>query len=99
MEWNGESVTTFVVGAGGAWMVGASLTHRGGNFNATQRRGLLLSGLGFLITAASARWMQSRGNVGIALSMIGTATAMVGMYALVKERAERRAADESKSRK
>ncbi|MEO7996991.1 MAG: hypothetical protein ABI852_06075 [Gemmatimonadaceae bacterium] len=99
MEWNGESVTTFVVGAGGAWMVGASLTHRGGNYSATQRRGLLLSGLGFLTAAASARWMQSRGNLGIALSLLGTATAMAGMYILVKDRAERRAAEESESRK
>lgn len=99
MEWNGESVATFVVGAGGAWMVGASLTHRGGNFNPTQRRGLLLSGTGFLITAAAARWMQGYGRYGIALSMIGTATAMSGMYVLMKERAERRAAEESESRK
>jgi hypothetical protein len=99
MEWNGESVTTFVVGAGGAWMVGASLTHRGGNYNATQRRGLLLSGCGFLITAAAARWMQSYGRYGIALSLMGTAIAMAGMYVLVKERAERRAAEESESRK
>lgn len=99
MEWNGEAIATYVVGAGGAWMVGASLTHRGGNFNATQRRGLLLSGTGFLLSAASARWMQAYGHVGIALSLVGTATAMAGMYILVKERAERRAAEETESRK
>lgn len=99
MGWNGEAITTFVVGLGGAWMVGASLTHRGGNFNPVQRRGLLLSGTGFLISAASARWMQGRGSVGIALSLFGTAMAMAGMYILVRERAERRAAEESESRK
>lgn len=99
MNWNREAVATFVVSAGGAWMVGAALTHRAGNFNAVQRRGLLLSGTGFLICAASARWMQAYGRVGIACSLFGTVTAMMGMYVLMKERNERRAAEESNSRK
>ena len=99
MDWNGEAITAAIVGAGGAWMVGASLTHRGGNFNARERRGLLLSGTGFLICAASARWMQGQGRVGIACSLAGTMLAMTGMYLLVKERSERRAGRESESRK
>lgn len=93
MEWNREAVATFVVGAGGAWMVGAALTHRGGNFNSAQRRGLFLSGAGFLTCAASARWMQSYGRLGIACSLLGTLTAMMGMYVLMKERNQRRAED------
>lgn len=99
MEWNGEAITTAVVGAGGAWMVGAGLTHRGGNFNSIQRRGLLLSGIGFLTSAASARWLQGYGKMGMACSLLGTMVAMMGMYVLVKERPERRAAKESDSRK
>lgn len=99
MEWNGEAITTAVVGAGGAWMVGAGLTHRGGNFNSIQRRGLLLSGIGFLTSAASARWLQGYGKMGMACSLLGTMVAMMGMYVLVKERSERRAAKESDSRK
>ena len=99
MVWNGEAIATALVGAGGAWMVGAALTHRVGNFNAAQRRGLLLSGSGFLMSAGSARWLQTHGRVGIAISLLGTMAAMVGMYLLVRERSERRAADESKSRK
>ena len=99
MDWHGEAVATFAVGAGGALMVGAALTHRGGTFNAVQRRGLVLSGLGFLMCAASARWMQSYGRLGIACSLLGTMTAMMGMYVLMKERNERRAAEESNSRK
>jgi len=99
MDWNGEAAATFVVGAGGAWMVGAALTHRGGNFNPAQRRGLFLSGVGFLMCAASARWMQSYGRVGIACSLFGTMTAMMGMYVLMKDRNERRAAEESNPRK
>lgn len=99
MVWNGEAIATAIVGAGGAWMVGAALTHRGGNFTAAQRRGLLLSGGGFLMSAGSARWLQSYGRVGIACSLVGTMTAMAGMYLLVRERTERRAAAESESRK
>ena len=99
MDWNGEAVATVVVGAGGAWMVGAAFTHRGGHFNAAQRRGLFLSGMGFLMCAASARWMQSHGRVGIACSLFGTMTATMGMYVLMKELNERRAAEESNSRK
>jgi hypothetical protein len=100
MDWNGEAITTAVVGAGGAWMVGAGLTHRGGNFNSVQRRGLLLSGTGFLLSAASARWLQGYGRVGIACSLLGTMVAMAGMYVLMKERSVRRnAAKESDSRK
>ena len=99
MDWNGEAITTAVVGAGGAWMIGAGLTHRGGHFNPMQRRGLLLSGAGFLTSAASARWMQGHGRVGVACSLAGTMLAMMGMYLLVKERSERRASKESDSRK
>ncbi|MEP6833329.1 MAG: hypothetical protein ABJB74_08040 [Gemmatimonas sp.] len=98
MDWNREAVATFVVGAGGAWMVGASLTHRGGNFNRVERRGLFLSGLGFLTCAASARWMQGYGRVGIACSLFGTMTAMIGMYMLMRARNERQAAEESNPR-
>ncbi|MGV3708207.1 MAG: hypothetical protein ACO1Q7_05150 [Gemmatimonas sp.] len=99
MEFNREAVATFVAGAGGAWMVGASLTHRGGNFTPVQRRGLFLSGTGFLFCAASARWMQSYGRVGIACSLLGTMIAMSGMYILMKDRQERRDAEESNVRK
>ena len=99
MDWNGEAVATFVVGVGGGWMVGAALTHRGGNFNPVQRRGLFLSGTGFLLCAASARWMQSYGRVGIVCSLLGTMMAVTGMYVLMKERTERRAAEESNPRK
>ena len=99
MDWNRDAVATFVVGAGGAWMVGAALTHRGGNFNPAQRRGLFLSGVGFLICAVSARYLQSYGRIGIACSLAGTVAAMMGMYLLMKERSERRASEESNSRK
>lgn len=99
MDWNGEAIAMFVVGVGGAWMVGAAWTQRGGNFNPVQRRGLCLSGVGFLMCAASARWMQSYGRVGIMCSLLGTMTAMMGMYVLMKERNERRAAEESNPRK
>lgn len=98
MVWNAETIATTMVGAGGAWMVGASLTHRGGNFNAVQRRGLLLSGAGFLMSAVAARWLQGYGRVGMTFSMVGTMIAMMGMYVLVRERAERRAARDADSR-
>ena len=98
VDWNREAVATFVVGAGAAFMVGAALTHRAGNFSAAQRRGLFLSGTGFLICAASARWMQSYGRIGVVCSLFGTITATTGMYVLMKERNERQSTKESKAR-
>ena len=40
-----------------------------------------------------------RGRVGVACSVLGTMTAMMGMSFMMKERNERRAADKSNSRK
>jgi hypothetical protein len=100
MEWNRESVATAIVGTGGAWLLGSAvLRNRAGRWNSAQRRGLALSGTGFLLSAAAARFLQDAGRFGIAVSLLGTALAMIGMYALVKERAARRAEDESRLRK
>jgi predicted phage tail protein len=92
MIWNRETIAVAVVGAGGAWMVGLALFNNGvTKLNAVQRRGLLLSGVGFIACAASARWLQSAGAAGMACSLAGTAIAMTGMYQLMRERADRRA--------
>jgi hypothetical protein len=45
------------------------------------------AGVGFLLSAASARWLQHLGNRGIAVSLVGTMLAMRGMYTLLRERA------------
>ena len=100
MNWNRETVAIAVVGTGSAWMLGSALFNYGKRgFNAMQRRGLLLSGCGFLLCAISARWLQGFGMTGIACSIGGTMLAMAGMYQLVKERAARRSAEESEGRK
>lgn len=70
---------------------------RSGRWNAVQRRGLVYAGVGFLLSAIAARWLQTYGNPGIAVSLVGTTLAMRGMYILVKERASLRAVTRPKA--
>ncbi len=87
MELDRDTVATAIVGTGGAWMLGAAvLNSRSGHWNAAQLKGLVLAGTGFLMTAAAAHYLQSEGVRGIAVSLLGTALAMRGMYMLVRER-------------
>lgn len=85
-----EIVASAVVAAVGVWLVGSAMLHRrDGRWNAAQLEGLVLAGVGFLLSAAAARWLQHTGNRGIAISLFGTLLAMRGMYLLVRERARR----------
>lgn len=87
MEFDRDTVATAIVGTGGAWMLGAAVLHsRSGHWNANQLRGLVMAGIGFIMTAGAARYLQSEGARGIAVSLLGTALAMRGMYMLVRER-------------
>lgn len=90
MDLDRESVATAIVGMGGAWLLGsAMLNARTGRWNARQQRGLVYAGIGFVLSAAAARWLQHLGPRGIAVSLVGTMLAMRGMYLLVRERAAR----------
>lgn len=92
MDLDRETVASAIVGTGGAWLLGSALFHRRtGRWNAAQLRGMAYAGVGFLMSAAAARWLQHWGNRGIAISLVGTMLAMRGMYTLVRERAARRA--------
>ena len=92
MDLDRETLASAMVGTGGAWLLGSALfQRRSGRWNAAQLRGMIYAGLGFLMSAAAARWLQQAGNRGIAVSLIGTMLAMRGMYTLVRERAARRA--------
>ena len=85
-----------MVGTGGAWLLGSALfKRRSGRWNAAQLRGMAYAGIGFLMSAGAARWLPHTGNRGIAVSLMGTMLAMRGMYTLVRERAARRATEES----
>jgi hypothetical protein len=87
-----DTIASALLGTGGAWLLGSAVLHgRSGRWNAAQRRGLVYAGLGFLLSAIAARWLQGYGNRGIAVSLVGTVFAMRGMYILVKERAALRA--------
>ena len=91
MNLDRETIASAIVGTGGAWMLGSALFNsRSGRWNAAQLQGLAYSGVGFLMTAAAARWLQHTGPRGIALSLMGTVLAMRGMYLLVRERTARR---------
>jgi hypothetical protein len=91
-----ETIASALVATGGAWLLGSAvLRGRPGRWNAAQRRAMVYAGVGFLMSAASARWLQHLGNRGIAVSLMGTLLAMRGMYTLVRERAARRASEKS----
>jgi hypothetical protein len=93
MDFDRESVATAIVGTGGAWLLGSAMLHaRSGRWSRQQLTGLVFAGLGFLMSASAARWLQDTGNRGIALSLVGTVFAMRGMYLLVRERAQQNAA-------
>jgi hypothetical protein len=93
-----ETIASAIVGTGGAWMLGSALFNgRNGRWNAAQVQGLAYSGVGFLVTAAAARWLQHTGPRGMALSLMGTVLAMRGMYLLVRERAARSAGEKPRT--
>ena len=92
MDLDRDTIASAIVGTGGAWLLGSALLHgRSGRWNAAQRRGMIYAGIGFLLSAVAARWLQHLGMRGIALSLTGTVLAMRGMWVLVRERAARRA--------
>jgi hypothetical protein len=92
-----DTIASAIVGTGGAWLLGSAMLGRSGRWNAVQRRGMIYAGIGFLLSAIAARWLQHMGNRGIAISLVGTMLAMRGMYILVKERAARRAAEKPRT--
>ena len=88
MDFDRETVASAFVATGGAWLLGsAAFRRRSGRWNRAQLRGMGYAGVGFLLSAASARWLQHLGNRGIAVSLVGTTLAMRGMYTLLRERA------------
>lgn len=100
MDWNRESVAATIVAVGGAYMLGTALLAPGAQkLNGVQRRGLALSGAGFLVNVIAVRWLQGYGRIGVLCSLAGTALAMIGMYQLVKERAALEAARRAASAK
>ncbi|MBP6773983.1 MAG: hypothetical protein KA154_13370 [Gemmatimonadaceae bacterium] len=99
MDLDRDTIASAIVGTGGAWLLGSAVLHsRSDRWNAMQRRGLVLAGVGFLMSAVAARWLQPQGNRGIAIALMGTVIAMRGMFILVRERAARRAAEKPGTR-
>ncbi|HYW33187.1 MAG TPA: hypothetical protein VE869_16920 [Gemmatimonas sp.] len=91
MHFDRDTVASALVGTGGAWLLGTAILHRGSaRWHRAQLQGLALAGIGFLLSAVAARWLQGLGPRGIAVSLLGTILAMRGMYLLVRERAARR---------
>jgi hypothetical protein len=92
MDLDRDTLASAVVGTGGAWLLGSAALHaRSGKWNSIQLKGLVYAGVGFLTSAAAARWLQHFGNRGIAVSLVGTVFALRGMYLLVRERAAEKA--------
>jgi hypothetical protein len=85
-----EALLHTLVSAGGAMLLAYAMyvwaTDRASQ---QQIRGLVLSGGGFLASAAASMYLRDRGAVGAAVSLAGTFTAMYGMLLLVRERRDR----------
>ena len=93
-----DTIASAIVATGGTWLLASALLNgRSGRWNAVQVRGLYFAGVGFLLSAFAARWLQPLGSRGVAVSLVGTILAMRGMYILVRERAARRAPDKPRS--
>ncbi len=89
-----ETLAAALLATAGAWLLGAVLLQgRRGRWTPAERGGLALSGMGFLVIAGAARWLQPTGGVGEGVALAGTLVAMRGMYLLLKARAARRAAE------
>ncbi len=93
-----DTIASAVVATGGAWLLASAVRNgRSGRWNVAQVRGLYFAGVGFLLSAVAARWLQPFGSRGVAVSLVGTVLAMRGMYILVRERAARRAPEKPRS--
>ena len=98
MQLDRDTIASAIVGTGGAWLLGSAVLHgRTGRRSAVHRRGLVYSGIGFLLIAVAARWLQPYGNAGIAVSLVGIMLAMRGMHLLVKDRAANRAEEKPRN--
>lgn len=63
MHFDRDTIASAIVGSGGAWRFGAALRHaQSGQFGGTQLAELFYAGVGFLTSAAAARWLQHTGN-------------------------------------
>ncbi len=99
MDLDRETIAAALVGTGGAWLLGAAILNgKSGAWNRNQVKGLLFAGVGFIMSAAAARWLQHWGNGGIAVSLVGTLFAMRGMLILVRERAARRSEEKPRGK-
>ena len=55
MDLDRDTIASAIVGTGGAWLLGSAVLHsRSDRWNAMQRRGLVLAGVGFLMSAVAA---------------------------------------------
>ncbi len=98
LHFDRDTIASAIVATGGTWLLASAvLNPRSGRWNVAQVRGLYYAGVGFLLSAIAARWLQSLGSRGVAVSLVGTILAMRGMYILVRERAARRALEKPRS--
>ncbi len=99
MQLDRETLAAAFVGTGGAWMLGSTFLHRkSGRWGSNELHGLFYSGIGFLTSAGSARWLEHTGRPGMAVSLMGTVIAMRGIFLLLRERAAKREREKSHRR-
>ena len=82
-----EAVLHGVVGGGGALLLAyAAWAHAQARATAPQLRGLVASGVGFLLSTAASTSLRDRGTLGIGVSLAGSALVLWGARTLLRER-------------
>lgn len=89
-----EALLHAVISGGGALLLAYALFARATDrASPTQVRGLTRSGVGFLLSVGASMYLRDHPVAGGAISLLGTALVMAGMFALVRDRHERNEAE------
>ncbi|MDF1503115.1 hypothetical protein [Roseisolibacter sp. H3M3-2] len=85
-----DATLHLLVGGGGALLLGyAAWAHANGRLGAAQLRGLVASGIGFLLSTYASMGLRDRGTAGIAASLAGSALVLWGARTLLRARITR----------
>jgi hypothetical protein len=85
-----DATLHLLVGGGGALLLAyAAWAHASARATTARRRGLVASGLGFLLSTYASMALRDRGSAGVAVSLVGSALVLWGARTLLRERISR----------
>ena len=85
-----DATLHLLVGAGGGLLLAyAAWAHASARASTAQLRGLVASGVGFLLSTYASMALRDRGSAGVAASLLGSALVLWGARTLLRERTSR----------